>query len=362
MKSVATTKANTMTVDKDNEREYYENAHIDFLRMTFPTTALFVEHVQGEWKRHNYQVRDYLSSLPRDALFCLLNNLQLVDIWHLAMTCRSLRGIVNDAKYDDYWRVRVYKTPNFLFVSNNGKYETSQGRLKVIQSIRWFDAYQWTVIRDRESSHVKEYQNMLRDRRTFNSWLHAKHGKKTLPIKAMFHIFFQDWKWKPAKDGSGKNEHVITFCNDFFEYIWKHVPITIPKRTASIAGLKETTCLKAYFECMLKHIFEFYVPPTVAKNPKNGCILTIPEDFLAEHSLVPIKECKRCKNFGPNVLHYPLASHNKWWYHHCVFYTIFTPAIAGQVKQFLYDSGMLQEFDSDLLIENIPRNIRNEQR
>ena len=344
----------------DKEREYYEKAHIDFLRMTYPTTALFVEHVRVEWNRRNYQVRDYLSALPRDALYCLLNNLELVDICRLAMTCRSLRSIVNDAKYDDYWRVRVYKTPNFLFVSNNGKYETSQGgRLKVVQSIRWFDVFQWTIIRDRDSLHIKQYQNMLQNRRTFNSWLHRKHGKKILPAKATFSIFFQGWKWKPARDGSGRSEHIITFHDDFYEYLWEHGPIQIPANIATLVGLKQTVHLKVYYQYMFKYIFETFVPPIMTKNSRNGCLLTLPDEFLANYSLVPIVKCQRCKHFNLHNHQQNCSLQHKWWYHHCVFYTILTPSIISQLKEFLSNSGMVADFDSSLLIENIPRLVRN---
>lgn len=149
-------------------REYYEQAYIDFLRHQKPDYAVFVEFVNQKFKKANYNIRDYLSELPRDALCCMVDYLSMFDVCRLVRTCKSLSKITNDSKFNDYWKNRQRKIFNGL-VENNGIYNY---KLKK-RSILWFDVYQWGVIT--KTGIEKNLRKRLKhNKQVFHSWLKCK--------------------------------------------------------------------------------------------------------------------------------------------------------------------------------------------
>lgn len=202
----------------NHPREYYEQAYIDFLRHQKPEYHTFVEFVNQEFQKANYNIRDYLSELPKDALCCMADYLSIFDICRLVQTCKSLSKITNDHRFNDYWKNRQRKLFKGL-VENNGIYTY---KLKK-RSILWFDVYQWGVIT--HTYFDKDLRKRLKhNKQVFHSWLKCK--RKDTPKTFALNVFY--------------NSDVIPYLKKTFEFPISSIvssTLDIPKNLVTLDSL-----------------------------------------------------------------------------------------------------------------------------
>lgn len=145
------------------EREHYEKSYIEFLRYKMPKLDEFSDFVTDTLKSAGYSIEDRVSVLTKDTKCVILNHLNVYDICRLAMTCKEFSKIVNDERYNDYWKNRFRKSnPLYYYVDNNGYFAYK----KIQKTIIWFDAFQYVAIKNSKTSKIHNRQTF----HTFVKW------------------------------------------------------------------------------------------------------------------------------------------------------------------------------------------------
>jgi hypothetical protein len=263
-------------MDEDKEREFYERALIDFYRYKHPSPVDFIHYVCEMFRNENYEIKDSMSSISKDAKCCMINYLSVFDVCRLAMTCKTYKEIVDNVKYNEYWRTRFRLKFPISYVEKNGIYKY-RGKSK---EMLWFDIYQYSVFYNSLGNfdHKKRKQLML-NKQSLNTFVKAK--RHTFPGVCKLNVYFQnDWKLKeclkkefefaiPADIVSLLQLSTNMWTAQKFEKIW------IEFCTSNFLKIKTQDDLIKYKKTLNPNGYYH----------RKGCLFDIPDDFKTKWNL-----------------------------------------------------------------------------
>lgn len=212
-----------INIDKDKEREFYERAFIDFYRLKYPSPVDFINYVCNTFQRENYQIKDSMSLLSKDAKCCLINYLSVFDICRLGRTCKTYKEVIDSSKYNEYWRTRFRLKFPLAYVEKNGIYKY-RGKPK---EMLWFDIYQYSVFFTSLGAFHGKRKQLLLNKQSLSTFVRGK--RNTLPGVCKLNVYFRgDWK--------------------LAECLRKEFEFIIPKDIVSLMGLSTDKWTAKKFE------------------------------------------------------------------------------------------------------------------
>ena len=272
----------------NHEREYYERAYLDFFRFKMPKTDDFVDYVIEEFKKENYSVTDYMSKLSKDTKCCIVNYLGLFDVCRLARTCNSYREIIDNVKYNEYWKQRQRKNFPFSYMECGGlfRYRTT------VKTVLWFDVYQYSIFSQNSLGLSRQLiKKLTLNKQAFNTFVKGK--RDSFPKTFKINVCFGGEILKCLK-----REFKFSVDGEFLKLIGYDTKTHGNKITYNklISHVKEYCCNN--YATIDKNLMGpaykalFPVNPNQDYYYKTDCLFNIPLDFITKWGLNNPKEQK----------------------------------------------------------------------